>query len=395
MRGFRVRAPVAAAWAWIDTHLAPRPAEELDLERAPGAAAGRVLAAALAAPRDLPDTDRAAANGFALRADETVGAGAYAPLLFPLAGAAAGLEPGAAARVASGDPLPAGADAVVPVEQATALAGVVEVTAAVAPGNLVERRAEALAAGTPVLAAGRRLRPQDLALLALLGVTRVRVVGQPRVRLVLAGRRPPGVPDALGPLLAALVARDGGRIADLRTAHGIEALSQALTAGDVDLVLVAGACGAGPEDDAPAALATVGTLDLHGLALRPGGAAGLGRAGIVPVVLVPGRPADALAAYELVAGRAVRRLAGRPDDLPHARRTCTLARKLVSAPGFLDLSPVRREGAQAVPLAAEGSLGLWSAVRGDGFVLVPAGREGFASGAEVTVYLYNEHEIPD
>src|SRR5262245_5860071 len=100
--------------AWIDAWAAPMAPDEVSLDEV----AGRVLAADVTAPTDLPAFDRAAGDGFALRADETVGASGYNPLPFRLAEAAGGVAPHRAVAVESGDPLPAGADAVVRLEHA-------------------------------------------------------------------------------------------------------------------------------------------------------------------------------------------------------------------------------------------------------------------------------------
>ena len=182
--------------AWIDTWAAP-----LGLEDAPVAdAAGRVLAADVTAAMDLPPFDRATADGFALRADETVGAGAYNPLPFRLAPASAGVAPGHAVAVESGDPLPAGADTVARPEQAMPDApGTIAIIAPVAVGAEVERVGSQCARGGVLFAAGQQLGPGDIGLLASTGVGRVPVVVRPRVRCLLAAGRPTEAGQSLAP----------------------------------------------------------------------------------------------------------------------------------------------------------------------------------------------------
>jgi len=153
-------------------------------------------------------------------------------------------------------------------------------------------------------------------------------------------------------------------------------------------VIVTGRTGAGPDDVAAPALAGIGEVALHGIALRPGGSAGLGRAGGVPVALLPGDPLACLVAYELLAGRLVRRLAGLGADLPHPTRELEISRKLVSAVGFVEVSQVRLVDGQVEPLGVAEFGGLAAAARADGFVVVPAALEGYAPGARVTVHLY-------
>ncbi|HET9596750.1 MAG TPA: molybdopterin-binding protein, partial [Anaeromyxobacteraceae bacterium] len=234
---------------------------------------------------------------------------------------------------------------------------------------------------------GRPLRAHDAAALAAAGVVRVAVATRPRVRLVVAG--PKAGPDAHAPMLRALVARDGGAPEVAPGGPLGEAMARAAQEPGADLVLVTGRSGTGPDDDAPAGLARHGALELHGLALRPGGSTGLGVAHGIPVVLLPGDPLACLCAYELVAGRLVRRLAGRGPELPHATRDATLARKVASAVGYVEVCPVRLAEGVADPGGIPDFGGLWSAARADGFVIVPAALEGYPPGARVTVHLYH------
>jgi molybdopterin molybdotransferase len=158
----------------------------------------------------------------------------------------------------------------------------------------------------------------------------------------------------------------------------------------VDIVLVIGGTGPGIDDHSAAALAEAGELAIHGVALRPGETAGLGRTvSGVPVVLLPGAPAACLWSYELFAGRVIRRLGGRGPELPYRSRAMITARKMVSAIGMTEICPVRcglGDTVEPVPSFAE--TGLMAAVGADGFVIVPEGSEGHPQGARVTVYLY-------
>jgi molybdopterin molybdotransferase len=391
---------VEEAWAWIDALAAPLGPEQVPVAEA----AGRILAEEVRAAFDLPPFDRAAVDGLAVRADETVGAGAYNPLPFRLAPAAGGeLPAGAAVRLDAGEPLPRGADAVVPLDRVGAHDGAVcEVIEAVVAGNEVERAGAHGARGdVAVGGTGRRLGPGDIGVLASAGLVGVAVAGRPRVRcLVMEGAVDAGVPlpagavyDADGPMLGALIARDGGvAVARARVARDRAALCDALGGVVADMVLVVGGTGRGSNDHAAAALAEAGELAIHGVALRPGETAGLGRtAAGVPVVLLPGAPAACLWAYEMLAGRAIRRLGGHDPALPFARVEMTAARKIVSELGMTEVCAVRCVGGGgAEPLAPFAEAGLKAVTEGDGFVLVPEGSEGYQKGAAVTVYLYDE-----
>ena len=121
----------------------------------------------------------------------------------------------------------------------------------------------------------------------------------------------------------------------------------------------------------------------------PASPTGLGFVAGVPVVLLPGNPVSCLCAYDLFAGRIVRRLGGRPAQWPYRSLELPLARKLTSALGRLDYSRVRLVDGAAIPLAIGGASILSSTTRADGFVLVPADLEGYPAGAIVRVWLYD------
>ncbi|MGH6814545.1 MAG: molybdopterin molybdotransferase MoeA [Hyphomicrobiaceae bacterium] len=392
------RTRVEDAAAWIDANLAPLPAEDVPLADA----AGRILAEDVQAAINVPAFDRAVADGFALRADETVGAGSYNPIPFRPGPAADHLAAGCAVRVNAGDPLPHGADAVAALEQcADNAGGSVTLIAAVAPGALVERAGNQAARGSRLAASGRRLRPVDIGLLASTGLVRVPTIRRPRVLCLLTGRSaiPAGIPlsfgavhNANGPLLCALIERDGGLpMEPQRVDRALTSIRSALAQSGADIVLVAGSTGPGPDDHAAAALAAAGELAIHGIALRPGDTAGIGRtAAGVPVALLPGTPAACLWTYEFLAGRAIRRLGGRNPALPFPSRRMTAARKIVSEIGMTEVCPVQcSKDGTAAPIASFAEAGLMAAVRADGFVVVPEGREGYPQGAVVTVYLYD------
>ena len=387
------RISVADATAWIDAHVAPLAAEAVALAHA----ARRVLAQDAVATAAVPPTDQAAIDGFALRADETAGASVYNPLSFRLAAAGRdeALAPGGAMLVSAGDLLPRGADAVVALEHVEpGPSGSGEVIDAAAAGHGVAPRGSSVMPGMTLLEAGRRLHPHDIGLLATAGVTRVPVVRRPRVRCFVLARTSArsGAPlaDANGPLLRALIDRDGG---DAMEPGQIErdraAIAQALRTADADLVIIVGGTGRGADDHSAPALAEAGELAMHGLALNPGETAGLGRSAAgVPVLLLPGAPAACLWAYELVAGRAIRRRAGRDPALPFHRREMTTARKIVSAIGMTEIVPVRCLSEDRVEPISSAPAAIAAAVRPDGFVIISEGSEGIPAGAVAAVHLY-------
>jgi molybdopterin molybdotransferase len=155
-----------------------------------------------------------------------------------------------------------------------------------------------------------------------------------------------------------------------------------------DVILISGGSSVGSEDHAPRLLAEVGTLAIHGVAMRPSSPAGVGSIGETLVFLLPGNPVSCLCAYDFFAGRAIRLRGGRRADWPHRTRQGVVARKIVSAIGRVDYCRVRLTDDQVEPLALSGASILSSTTRADGFVIVPAESEGHGPGATVTLYLY-------
>ena len=205
-----------------------------------------------------------------------------------------------------------------------------------APGANVDRQGAVAVAGGLLAAAGTRLMPRHVGLLATAGFARLPLIRRPRVRVAIAGAvRSGAAADGDGPMLHAAIERDGGVILE-------SPLAEAFSATEADIVLVAGGTGFGCEDRSAAALAAGGTLDIHGVTLVSGETTGFGRtAAGVSVVLLPSAPAACLLSYELFAGRAIRRLGGRDPALPYRSRTVTTARKIVSSIGATEICPVR------------------------------------------------------
>jgi molybdopterin molybdotransferase len=268
-----------------------------------------------------------------------------------------------------------------------------------------------------MLPAGRRLRPQDVGLLASIGTASVPCVRRPRVAILVTGNEllPPGTPptgfrivDSNSPMLSALVARDGGTCETaVYLKDDYDAVKAAIRDTAADVVLVSGGSSVGKEDFAPRAVSELGELAVHGVALRPASPTGLGflspshlvgqRSGVRGdirndsfkiVFLLPGNPVSCLCAYDLFAGRAIRRLGGRPSDLPYAAESYPVGSKIVSAVGRVDYVRVRVVAGKVEPVAVSGAAILSTTVVADGFVLVPGDCEGYGPGEVVTVYRY-------
>lgn len=403
MRGFVERATVEDAIAWVDSALSrfsDLGTEVVSLM----SAAGRVLARDVASSVNVPGFARAMMDGFAVVAEDTQGATSYNPLPLKILGTclpsvafSERVAPGGAVRIMTGAPMPEGADAVLPFENTQADENRVLATSEVSSSKHVGQPGEDVRAGDLVARAGRVLLPQDIGMLSALGIASATVVCRPRVRILITGNEllPMGTPprgyhitDANGPMLAALVTRDGGEPAAPRLVPDDRDAILAALSEKSDVILVSGGSSVGREDHVPTLLAEHGELAIHGIAMRPSSPTGMGRLGGQLVFLLPGNPVSCLCAYDFFAGRAIRVLGGRSRGWPYRRMRARLTRKINSEIGRLDYARVQISGASAEPLAISGASVLSSVTRADGFVIVPADSEGFPDGAEVEAFLY-------
>lgn len=402
MKGFRSRTPVDKALEWIDTTVEQLGAETVDLSNAHG----RVLASPIVSPINVPAFDRSAMDGYALKSSETTGAGDYNPLSFRVTGVSLPGQPfdgevgnGETVRIMTGAPIPNGVDAVVPAEYATVRDDTVEITTAVASLKHIGRTAEDVASGATVLESGHRLRPQDVGLIASLGLAQVPVIRQPRVRIVVTGnelaepgteRTPHQIFESNSHIVTGLVPRDGGVLFEkVHCQDDRDSILSAITAPEADVVLISGGSSVGSEDHAPNIVREIGELPIHGVAMRPSSPAGIGRIGTTFVLLLPGNPVSCLCAYDFFAGRVIRRLAGLNADWPHQILTGTLNSKIVSQVGRVDYCRVRINDGQIDPVALSGASILSSTTRANGFVIVPSALEGYSAGTVVDVRLYS------
>jgi molybdopterin molybdotransferase len=406
MHGFRERTSVSAAIAILELRTSPLGVERVGIN----AAHGRVAAEAVIAGVDVPAFARSAMDGFAVAGESTFGASAQAPVELALigetkAGRSFGgpLRYGEAVRITTGAPIPTGADAIVMAEVAEANGDTVRVREAVAPGKHVSAVGEDIRRGDLVVKHGRRLRPQDVGVLASIGVAEIMLVRRPRVSIVITGDEvlPAGdvprealIADADGPMLRALAERDGAGAIELRYLSDDRDAMRALFAAEGgDVLLVSGGSSVGPEDHAPTVLAELGEVAVHGVALRPASPAGFG---FLPsgcaVFLLPGNPVSCLCAYEFFAGPTIRALGGRSRAWPHRRAKLPLAAKIVSELGRTDYMRVSITGGRITPIMTSGASILSSTTRADGVVIVAAHHEGHGEGEEVEVHLYDEEE---
>lgn len=406
---------------------APLGSERVSLAQA----TGRVTAEAVWARISSPHYHASAMDGYAVRAQDTVGATETKPLRLALV--ASGTDEGqsrerAARAVNTGQPLPAWANAVIMIEHTQSIqegqqqTGI-EIRAAVAPWQHVRPMGEDMVATQLVLPANHRLRPVDLGALAASGHTHVNVYHRPRVAIIPTGSEllaleslgddapPPGRIIEYNSLVLASQVQEWGAEATRWpiVSDNFDAICEAVTAAarDHDLVLVNAGSSAGSEDHTAHVVEKLGTLLVHGVAVRPGhpvimgmldGEKGDGETPATtqqtPVIGVPGYPVSAALTGEIFIEPLLARWQGQQPHEPHTLEA-TMTRKVLSHTGdddFLRVSVGQvGERVMATPIS-RGAGVISSLVRADGLVRIPRFSEGLDAGDSVTVHLYRRRQ---
>jgi molybdopterin molybdotransferase len=403
MKGFKNRSTVSEAIEWTDKNCVMLQSESEPIQDA----FHRILSEDIQSSVNVPSFRRSSMDGYAIQGLETSGASDFNPIEFQITGQSfpgneftGTISKNEAVEIMTGSPVPDGADAVIPVEQTQKSENTVSVTSAVSPGKNVAEPGEDIKAGSDILLTGRCLRPQDIGLLASLGISDIPVVRKPRVRLIVTGQElvEPGTPlkpnqiyDSNSSMLQALIHRDGGILEKKESIQDHrDDIRQALTEDGADIILVSGGSSVGKDDHAPSLVSEVGKLEIHGIAMRPSSPTGVGKIGRTLVFLLPGNPVSCLCAYDFFARRAIRIMGYQSLDWPYSTSEMKVNKKIVSDIGRLDYCRVciGEEGIE--PLAISGASILSSTTKADGFVIVPEEYEGYPPGSIVTIYHYDD-----
>ena len=404
--GFKNRTRITAARERILDAVTPHDrTERLSLIPADG----RALAAPIESSRAVPDYDRAAMDGWAVRAADTFSASGRSPGVLRVADDEASSSPetpvgdGSAVRVHTGSELPDGADAVVMIEHAEVVGSELEVFDAITEGENVAPVGEDVAAGQRLFEPGHRLRPSDLGLLKSVGVDRVTAYERPTVGVIPTGEElvqsdpgPGEVIETNGLTVSKLVDRWGGVPTYRNVVTDDEAALRAAIQRDLtkDIVVTTGGSSVGARDLLPEVVEELGEILVHGVALKPGHPVALGMVEETPIVLLPGYPVAAIVNAVQFLRPLLKHVGHLPDDPPPTTRA-RLARKIPSEPGVRTFARVTLgddaddDDTDALPTAtptrASGSGVLSSVALADGWVAVSEGREGYDAGETVAV----------
>ncbi len=407
MKLMRVTAPENVL-ELIEKYFKPLDAETIPLERA----GGRVLAKPVFAGADIPDFERSTVDGYALSARESFGAQEGLPAIFeyggeiPMGRPAPALSRGQCYLIHTGGMLPSGADAVAMLEYTALLGKQVQLYRPVAPGENVIHRGEDLRRGEEALSAGKLLQAQELGLLASLGIADLCVTRRPLMGLLSSG-------DELVPHLT--TALPPGKIRDSNTLS-LTFLGQkygaAVLSGDIladsfplfleksrellercDFLVLSGGSSVGSSDFNTRTMQELGPpgLLVEGVSIKPGKPTLLASSGGKPILGLPGHPISALLIFSLFGAAIIRRLSGRQARLYRPSVEAVLSRNLPSQGGQTEYIRVKLEQTEDKLIATPvfGRSGILSTLTAaDGFLIIPAGKEGLNEGETTAVFLW-------
>jgi len=397
----------------LTTHLGPlsKKSETIPLYEA----LDRILAEPIFSPEDLPAAARSTMDGFAVQAADTFGASQSMPCYLNITGEvtmgekpAGKVEKGCCHTIPTGGLLPPCADSVIMLEHTVPLDDtMIEIVKGVGTGSNLIQKGEDISKDSEALRAGHLLRPQDLGLLAGIGIAEVTVVKKPRVGIVSTGDeiipfsenpKPGQIRNINSITLSAAVKRTGGIFTDYGIVSDkpeifITALKKAVV--ENDIVLFSGGSSVGTKDlgeQAVEALGPPGIL-VHGVALKPGKPIIIGMSGTTPVFGLPGHPVSALICFDLFIKPAIHKLKGGNDtpELPSPTLSARLARNINSAPGRRDIVRVKLHYEDdcwtAYPVMGKsGSISTLS--RAHGYFLIIEDSQGVSENTMVKVNLY-------
>ena len=402
MRPFTATLPLADALAIVQRAAVPiTRTERVSLEQANG----RVVAERIVATADVPPFDRAAMDGYAVIAEDTFGAGRFEPrTLNCVAVVNTGSMPSAAVargecvQIATGAPMPDGADAVVMVEETErGESAAIRIFTPVYPRQNVSRRGGDLASGAVVLTPGQVVNPSRLGALAATGTSGLDVYARPVVAILSTGDEivEPGRPLAPAQIydinrytLSAIVSAHGGIPRVLAIAGDtIEEIGEGLAAASsADVIVLSGGSSVGDRDLILDVLQQTGEVLFHGIAVKPGKPTLFARLHDKPVLGMPGNPTSCLSNAYLLLAPLLRRIARLPEYTPQTV-TLPLARRVVSTTGRHQFYTVRIEEGRAVP-AFKASGDITSMSHADGYFEIPAHTDVVEAGELVDVKLF-------
>ncbi len=403
LKGFKKLVNVDEARKIVLSKVKELGSEKVNIENA----FGRILYRDIVAERDMPPFDRAAMDGYAVRAEDTFGASPTNPIYLRVVGevnignvSEITVGEKEAVKIMTGAPMPKGANAVVMFEHVNEIGEEIEVLKAVTPGKNVSLRGEDFKKGETILRKGRMLKPQDIAVLASLGYREVEVYKRPRVGIISTGDEllNPGEPlkegkiyDVNGFSLLVLSKINGAlaeRIGIVRDNYDEIKTAIIDSLKKYDVVIVSGATSVGKKDYIPIIAKEFGEILFHGVAMRPGEPTGCAHINGKLLFMLPGYPVASIVAFENFVKPVLQKMQGYACE-EYPKVNLKLKRKIAGTLGRRDFVRVRiTEDGMVEPIRVSGSGIITSLVKADGIVVVPENREGYEEGDYVEVRLF-------
>jgi molybdopterin molybdotransferase len=370
------------------------------------------LAESIIAKEDLPRFDRSAVDGYAIKAEDTIGASQFKPKIFKITENEK-IRSKLTKQVWTGNPIPKGANAVVMLENTKKIDDKIEVWIPVTPGENVSKKGEDIQKGEIAVDAGIRLRPHHLGLIAALGNTEIKIVEKPIIAILATGnelvevgnkRSESQIFEVNRLILSALCHELNAQPLDLGIAKDdINEILEKLKFGlqKADAIITTGGTSVGASDLVPETVNRIGKpgVIIHGIAMRPAMPTALAVLKGKPIIILSGNPVAATIGFEVFAKPLIQRMLGLKgkDSEPVVkakitkRVTVTLGRKT-----FVRVYVFEKSGEFfAEPISARGSGRISTMTKANGYTVVPENREGLEEGELVSVRLFDNVKVVD
>jgi len=374
--------------------------EEVPIEKA----GGRVLAEDIKAKRDVPPFDRAAMDGYAVKAEDTFKASQFNPVRLKIvdvlhAGQSTDkiIKRGECIRIATGCPVPPGADAVVMMEFTEEKDGFVSIFRGVHPGANIAVKGEDIKKGEVILRKGDLLTPAKIGVLASLGHKDVLVYQKPRVAVIPTGSeicdldsplREGQVYDVNSYTLTSVLLENGASVTKVPIVPDVidELRSAATRYLDHDLIVFSGGSSVGEKDMLVRVVEDLGELLFHGIQIKPGKPTLFGLVKGTPIFGMPGYPTSCLSNAYIFLVPAIRKIARLPPKRPRTVKA-KMGARVVSASGREQFLPVKLKNGFAYPVF-KASGDITSLANADGYIILPVNLDVIEKGEEVTITLF-------
>ena len=392
----------------IQGYITPASLDEVETSKA----LNRVLAIDITSELAIPPFDRAAMDGYAVKAEDTFGASPSNPKVIKKIGTVEigeqtdlVLTSEEAVRISTGAAIPKGSDSVIKIEDTDIDSDKVYLYTSIVPGKNISKKGEDIPLGTEILRSGITIKASHIALLASLGIKHVKVKKKPKVSVFAVGDELIEVGNPLptnkiynsnSPMVSSLVETYGGSVVrELNIKDSKDEIRNNLIKSSVDsqIIIFTGGTSVGTKDFLPESIHENGEVLVHGIAMRPGSPILIGLKDQSLVFCLPGTPVAAYICFLLIVGTTIKKMLGCINIDPRVEIIAIISKDVpVSRMGYKHFLRVKLEKKEnlflALPVKLKGSGIISSLTQSDGIVEISEDKEGLKKGEKVSVYLY-------